>query len=178
MNELTGRNITVQKIRCDNAGENVAMKNAFHTTHPSICFEFTTPATPQHNGICERAFATLLGKLRATFRKASLGTKDRARFWSEGANTVTKVDNITVKDGGKQSGSVKMFGYDPKFKRHLRTFGENAVIRVPGGKKAGGKLADRGIEVMFVGYADHHAGNVYRLFNPKTNKIVLSRDAV
>ena len=29
---------------------------------------------------------------------------------------------------------------------------------------------------MFVGYADNHAGNVYRFVNLKTKKIILSRD--
>ena len=38
------------------------------------------------------------------------------------------------------------------------------------------KLSDRGMKAIFVGYADKHAGNVYRFINPNTNKIILSRD--
>ena len=30
---------------------------------------------------------------------------------------------------------------------------------------------------MFVGYADDHAGDVYRFTNVQTNRIILSRDA-
>ena len=32
------------------------------------------------------------------------------------------------------------------------------------------------MKAIFVGYAEKHAGNVYRFINPSTNKIVLSRD--
>ena len=38
------------------------------------------------------------------------------------------------------------------------------------------KLSDRGKKAIFIGYADKHAGNVYRFINPDTNKIILSRD--
>ena len=32
------------------------------------------------------------------------------------------------------------------------------------------------MKAIFVGYADKHAGNVYRFVNPNTNHIILSRD--
>ena len=38
------------------------------------------------------------------------------------------------------------------------------------------KLSDKGLKAIFVGYADKHAGNVYRFVNPNTNRIILSRD--
>jgi hypothetical protein len=39
-----------------------------------------------------------------------------------------------------------------------------------------GKLNDRGIVGLFVGYPDNHADDVYRIFNIKTKQIVKSRD--
>ena len=32
------------------------------------------------------------------------------------------------------------------------------------------------MKAIFVGYAEKHAGNVYRFINPSTNRIILSRD--
>ena len=32
------------------------------------------------------------------------------------------------------------------------------------------------MKAIFVGYAEKHAGNVYRFINPSTNRLVLSRD--
>ena len=39
-----------------------------------------------------------------------------------------------------------------------------------------GKLENHGRTCVFVGYADKHAGDVYRMLNLKTNKIIMSRD--
>ena len=39
------------------------------------------------------------------------------------------------------------------------------------------KLDTRGKTCMFVGYADDHAGDVYRFLNVQTKKIIMSRDA-
>ena len=54
----------------------------------------------------------------------------------------------------------------------MRTFGKAGTVRT--GKD--GKVGDRGVTMMFVGYADNHEGNCYRMFNPLRNSIVESRD--
>ena len=44
------------------------------------------------------------------------------------------------------------------------------------GKKMRSKLDTRGQTEIFVGYADDHAGNVYRFNNNQMKKIIISRD--
>ena len=51
-----------------------------------------------------------------------------------------------------------------------------AVIAVNDDKKMRSKLDIRGRTGIFVGYADDHAGNVYRFINIETKQIILSRD--
>ena len=51
-----------------------------------------------------------------------------------------------------------------------------AVRAISDGKKMRSKLDTRGRTGIFVGYADDHAGNVYRFINIQTKKIILSRD--
>ena len=51
-----------------------------------------------------------------------------------------------------------------------------AVIAICDGKKMRSKLGTRGRTGIFVGYADDHAGNVYRFINIQMKKIILSRD--
>ena len=59
--------------------------------------------------------------------------------------------------------------------KHLRIFGEIGVTaRLD--RKMSGKLDDKGNVCMMVGYAENHAGDVYRMLNLKTKKICLSRD--
>ena len=60
--------------------------------------------------------------------------------------------------------------------KFLRSFGEMAVIAISDGKKMRSKLDTRGRTGIFVGYADDHAGNVYRFINIQTKQIILSRD--
>ena len=59
--------------------------------------------------------------------------------------------------------------------KFLRSFGEMAVIAIHERKKMRSKLDTRGRTGIFVGYADDHAGNVYRFINIQMKKI-LSRD--
>ena len=50
------------------------------------------------------------------------------------------------------------------------------MIAISDGKKMRSKLDTRGKTGIFVGYADDHAGNVYRFINIQMKKIILSRD--
>ena len=50
------------------------------------------------------------------------------------------------------------------------------MIAISDGKKMRSKMDTRGRTGIFVGYADDHAGNVYRFINIQTKKIILSRD--
>jgi len=55
-----------------------------------------------------------------------------------------------------------------------KIFGEECIASDRSTNKA--KLNPRGKKCLFVGYAKMHAAGTYRLFNPATRKIILSRD--
>ena len=63
-----------------------------------------------------------------------------------------------------------------RYVKYLRSFGEMAVIAISDGKKMKSKLDTRGRTGIFAGYADEHAGNVYRFINIQMKKSILSRD--
>ena len=65
---------------------------------------------------------------------------------------------------------------EPKYMKFLKSFGEMAVIAITDGKKMRSKLDTRGRTGIFVGYANDHAGNVYRFINIQTKQIIVSRD--
>jgi hypothetical protein len=66
-------------------------------------------------------------------------------------------------------------GYDiPKFVKHLRTFGEAGIVK----NMKDGKVGDRGITMMFVGYLSAHDGNCYRMYNPVTLQVSETRDII
>ena len=63
-------------IRCNNAGENRALKIVCIDKELGIMFEYTAPGTPQQNGVVERAFATMIGKTRAIMNGAGFDEKN------------------------------------------------------------------------------------------------------
>ena len=69
------------------------------------------------------------------------------------------------------------FNKDAKYMKHLRSFGEMAVVAIHEQKKMRSKLDTRAKTSMFVGYADDHAGDVYRFMSVQTKRIILTRDA-
>ena len=64
-------------------------------------------------------------------------------------------------------------GYKPSVS-HLRIFGFIAYAQVPETKRK--KLNDHGEKNIFIGYSDE--SKAYKLYNPFTNKIVVSRDVI
>jgi hypothetical protein len=58
----------------------------------------------------------------------------------------------------------------------LRKFGEMCVITSKG--KIQSKLADKGTTCMLVGYGVDHASDICRFLNPKTERIIKSRDVM
>ena len=93
--------------------------------------------------------------------QAGVNAKEKGEFWCEVISTATNLDNIMVRpDRTKPPFTlfyIRML--------HLRSFGEMAVVAVHEGEKMRSKLDTRGKTCMFVGYADDHAGDVYRFLN-------------
>jgi hypothetical protein len=89
------------------------------------------------------------------------------KLWSEATTTVTALDNlIPVSWNGETMTWYEHAGHKvPKFVKYLGTFGEARIVK---GNKDG-KVGNREITMMFVGYADSHAGNCYRMYNPVTS---------
>jgi hypothetical protein len=67
-------------------------------------------------------------------------------------------------------------GKNPKFAKHLRTWGEAGTVKIK--TKTTPKLADRGVQCMFVGYAKDHEGDCYQMWDPKTKRVHETRDII
>ena len=91
----------------------------------------------------------------------------------EAANTITPLENITIRKGSKWTPYYLFYGKDAPYAKYLQVFGQLGIVKV---LQPTNKLSNKGLKAIFVGYAEKHAGNVYRLVNPNTNRIILSRD--
>ena len=117
-----------------------------------------------------------MGRSRAMMLTASSSQRDKRKFWCEVISTATKLDNIMVRKERTKPPYTMFYNDETKCNKYLRSFGEMAVIAISDGKKMRSKLDTRGRTGIFVGYADDHAGNVYRFINIQMKKIILSRD--
>ena len=104
---------------------------------------------------------------------AGFDEKKRHLFWTEAANTVTHLENITIRKGTTHTPHYSFYGNDALYTKHLQVFGKMVIVKV---LNSTNKLSNKGMKAIFVGYADKRAGNVYRFINPNTNRIILSRD--
>ena len=116
----------------------------------------------------ERAFATLYGRVRAMMNHARFSKKARDDLWAECGATATKLENLLLDSNEGKSPYELFYGKLPGNACNLRVFGEMTLITTHANKKICGKLEDCGKTCVFVGYAENHAGDVYRMFNTKT----------
>ena len=124
----------------------------------------------------ERAFVTVMGHARAMMNHAGFTMVKRQELWCEAAQTATLLDNILVQDSAKSPPFTQFFGVDAKYAKHLKVIGEMCVVADAKNKVGRTKIDPRGKISLFVGYSTQHAGDVYRLLNPKTSRVIHSRD--
>ena len=168
--------IQVKIIRCDNVGENKFLGRESDKNELGIIFEYTAPGAPQQNGVVERAFVTVIGRASAMMNHAGFTMAKKQQLWCEAAQTAKMLDNILVQDSVKSPPFTQFFGVDAKYAKHLRRFGEMCVVADTDNKVGRTKIDARGKISLFFGYSTHHAGDVYRLQNPKTSRVIHSRD--
>ena len=140
-----------------------------------IIFEYTAPVTPQQNGVVEGAFVTVIGRARAMTNHAGFTMAKRQQLWCKAAQTATMLHNILVQESAKSPPFTQIFGVDGKHAKHLRVFGEMCVVADTNNKVGRTKIDPRNRISLFVGHSTQHTGDVYRLLNPKTSRVIHSR---
>ena len=117
-----------------------------------------------------------MGRARAMLIQAGIDSKGKGEFWCEVISTAPKLDSIMVRAERTKPPHTLFYSKDAKYMKYMRSFGEMAVVAIHEGKKMRSKLDNRGKRCMFVGYAEDHAGDVYRFLNIHTKRIIMSRD--
>ena len=178
MRKLQAAGHKVERIRCDNAGENKKLQQKCEETTDlcGIKFEFTASRTPQQNGRCERKIALLTARSRAMLNAAHLEGKLRSYVASEAITTANDIENILLSRQQEDPAYRAFYQEDLAKMEYLRQFGEIAVIKF--GKTIKGKVENRGIHVMYLGRERDHSPDCHRFLNLATWKPVGSRDAI
>ena len=69
------------------------LKEKLHELQYGVKFKITAAGTPQHNGVMERAYVTMYGRVRAMLNGAKLSSNLRSWMWTECATVAIQVHN-------------------------------------------------------------------------------------
>ena len=127
--QLACNQTPIRNIRCNNAGENKGLERRLRDEGFNIKFEYTPPGSSQYNGVGERAFPTIYGKIRATFNSTGIEGDKKLKLWTECASTICKIDNMSIKPNKTKSPYEELFKTTAPYADNLRSFGEARVVR-------------------------------------------------
>lgn len=160
-------------LRLDNSGENSKVEERCIEKKIIIQIEFTSPYTPEQNGIVERPFAYLYSNVRSMLNMLSHSSISVKALWAECAMTATFLDVILIKDKSIKSSYTQYFNREPKLVRNLHLFGDKAVVLK--NEKIKAKLTNRGEKAMFIGYCPNNPHDTLRFIKLHNRQIILTR---
>ncbi|GAA0169340.1 transmembrane signal receptor [Lithospermum erythrorhizon] len=156
------------RFKTDVAGVFFGFKHWIENQCGCIEHQLTTPYTPQQNGVSERKNRTIMEMARCMLHEKDLPKE----YWAEAANTVVFLLNrVPTKAVNGKTPFEAWHGYRP-FLKNLKVFGCLCFTHVPQVKS--GKLDKKAESSVFIGYSS--TSKAYRVFQPDTRKILISRD--
>ncbi|SGY70393.1 BQ5605_C004g03146 [Microbotryum silenes-dioicae] len=160
----------VKTIRSDNGGEFTLRNFVDFCASKGIRRELTIPYTPQQNGCVERSNRTIKEGILALLYSSGADS----RLWGEAALYYVHCKNLMPHAGiGGEIPDTRWHGFAPDIST-LRAFGCRAWHHLPLAKRT--DLDPKAVPLLFVGF-DQHA-KAFRLFEPSTRRIQLSRNVV
>ena len=136
--------------------------------------EFTAPNTPKQNGRVEKKIHIIWQRAMTMMNQANLTLDAQKQFWAEAVSTSAFIEDLVIK-AGRTSPALQNRTNKPvlKWMKNMVQFGRIGVVHKHGIK---GKMKDKGYSAMMVDYAPNNGTGTFRLYNPKTKRIVTSRD--
>lgn len=159
----------IKAFRSDNGTEYMNKRCDKFFENCGILHQKMAPYTPEHNGVAERMNRTIIERVRCMLIDSGVNVK----FWAEASITAVYLINRMPCRSNDRSPEEIWTNEKPNLE-HLRVFGCKAMTHVPKQKRT--KLDSKSTECFLLGYTDN--SKTYRLYNPETKKIVISRDVV
>lgn len=161
-------NSKIHRFRCDNGGEYVSTHFKNFCIKQGISLEYTTPYTPELNGVAERMNRTILEKARCIIYHSNVNKK----LWGEAVLTSAYVTNRCPCRTQSNRIPAEMWSNKRVDLSKLKIFGCKAFIHVPVEKRL--KLDSKTKIGIMIGYNT----NGYRLWDDKRQEVIISRNVV
>ena len=157
-------------LRTNHGGEFTSVEFTAYCADQGVVRHRTAPYSPQQNGMVERWNQTVVDMARSIMKAKGM----LARFWGEAVTTAVFIHNHapTMALTGKTPFKA-WYGRKPSMS-FLQTFGCIGHVRKV--KPNLTKLEDRSTPMVLLGYEE--GTKVYRLYDPRGGKVVVSRDVI
>jgi transposase InsO family protein len=162
--------LKIKKITSDNGTEFKNSQIEGFLEDEGIKHEFSSPYTPQQNGVVERKNRTLLDMAMTMLDEY----KTLDRFWAEAINTACyAINQLYLHRILKKTPYELLTGKKPNVS-YFRVFSSKCFILVKRGRKS--KFAPKVVEGFLLGYDSNT--RAYRVFNKSTGLVEVSCDIV
>jgi hypothetical protein len=160
--------LRIKKIRSDNGTEFKNSQIEGFLEDVGIKHEFSSPYTPQQNGVVERKNRTLLDMARTMLNEY----KTSDRFWAEAINTACyAINRLYLHRILKKTSYELLTGKNPNVS-YFRVFDSKCFILVKRGRKS--NFSPKAVEGFLLGYDSNT--RAYRVFNKSTRLVEVSCD--
>lgn len=155
-------------LRTDRGGEFNSKAFQEYCAENGIKRQLTAAYTPQQNGVAERKNISVMNMVRCML----FGMKVPLIFWPEAVQYAVHILNRSPTSIlGDVTPAEKWSEHKPSLE-HLRVFGCVAFALIPYERRV--KLDEKSIKCVMFGVSKE--SKAYRLYNPLTKKIIISRD--
>jgi transposase InsO family protein len=162
--------LRIKKIKSDNGTEFKNSQIEGFLEEDGIKHEFSSPYTPQQNGVVERKNRTLLDMTRTMLDEY----KTPNRFWAEAINTACySINRLYLHRILKKTSYELLIGKKPNVS-YFRFFWSKCFILIKRGRNS--KFAPKVVEGFLLGYDSNI--RAYRVFNKSTGLVEVSCDTV
>lgn len=162
--------LTIKTLRTDNGAEYLSNEFQGFLKKSGIIHQTSTPYSPQQNGLAERMNRTLLERARCMLLNAKL----QKHYWAEAVSTAAYITNRCPTRALAFLTPEEMWSGKKPDITHMKIFGCEVMVHVP--KEKAKKWDSKTNKLIFIGYGEQTKG--YRLLDPKTRKIIISRDVI
>jgi hypothetical protein len=162
--------LRIKKIKSDNGTEFKNSQIEGFLEDEGIKHEFSSPYTPQQNGVVERKNRTLLDMARTMLDEY----KTPDWFWAKVINTACYSINRLYLHRILKKTSYELLTSKKSNVSYFRVFGRKCFILVKRGRKS--KFAPKVVEGFLFGYDSNT--RAYKVFNKSTGLVEVSYDIV
>ncbi|KAJ0586507.1 putative RNA-directed DNA polymerase [Helianthus annuus] len=160
----------IKTLRSDRGGEYCSKVFQEYLGTNGIYHQLTNSYTPQQNGVAKRKNRTLMELSRSMLNMKKLPNS----YWAEAVACTTYILNQTITKTRPNVTPYEAWNGRKPSVGHFKVFGCLAYVHVL--KQHRSKLDIKTEKNVFVGYNTNTKG--YKLYNPLTNKITISRDVI